>query len=167
VETFSSAVGSLKRLTVAVLVNERTGADARALTADELARVEALVANAVGLDRERGDAISVVNIPFETVAPLVPPETTGPGIVQRVQPWFRPMLAVATLLMATLVAFRALKLLRPIAVPVSAGALSAGMQSDALPSSEQRARFANVPPAAVIDDPEIAARMMKAWIREA
>src|SRR5919202_142809 len=80
-ETFSGAVGGVRRLTVAVVVNER-----RAMTADsaasgalmnrgpavDLARVEALVRNAVGLDSARGDLISVVSVPFTAGTPVAP-----------------------------------------------------------------------------------------------
>ncbi|HEX5757471.1 MAG TPA: flagellar basal-body MS-ring/collar protein FliF [Arenimonas sp.] len=74
--------GKVRRVTVAVLVDNlpvapgSTPAPAegeepagpaptsRALTEDELARVEALVKEAVGFDAERGDSVSVMNAPF-------------------------------------------------------------------------------------------------------
>jgi flagellar M-ring protein FliF len=53
------APGTIRRLTVAVLVDA-------AVPAATFAEVEALVANAVGLDVERGDAIQVSQVAFDT-----------------------------------------------------------------------------------------------------
>ncbi|SKA21652.1 flagellar basal-body MS-ring/collar protein FliF [Novilysobacter spongiicola] len=65
------APGRITRVTAAVLVDNVPGApDAegkvewRALTADELARIESLVQRAIGFDDERGDMVTVVNAPF-------------------------------------------------------------------------------------------------------
>ncbi|HRJ43936.1 MAG TPA: flagellar basal-body MS-ring/collar protein FliF, partial [Caldilineaceae bacterium] len=49
--------GSIKRMTVAVLVNE-------ALPAEQVETVRALVAAAVGINQERGDLIQVERVPF-------------------------------------------------------------------------------------------------------
>ena len=61
--------GSVKRLSVAVLLNERVptgdGAGRAAWTPEQIDRVQALVTTAVGLDPARGDEISVVSIPFD------------------------------------------------------------------------------------------------------
>jgi flagellar M-ring protein FliF len=59
--------GTIRRLTVAVLIGDRsvTGADGKVkrtpLSADELARITQLVKDAVGFDASRGDSVSVVN----------------------------------------------------------------------------------------------------------
>ena len=77
-----TAPGTLKQLSVAVLVDYRTQADEAgatervALTAEELQRVEELVKEAVGFSEERADSIKVNNIPFKTVeevGELMPP----------------------------------------------------------------------------------------------
>jgi flagellar M-ring protein FliF len=61
IEQRTGAPGSVKRLTVSVLVNAEAGAlDTTALTT--------AVANAVGLDAARGDAIQVTPMPFDTSA---------------------------------------------------------------------------------------------------
>src|SRR5206468_804771 len=73
-ETFSGAVGGLRRLTVAVLVNDKTlpsptpaGGRAPATpaaprtekrTPEELARIDTLVRSAVGFEAGRGDMVS-------------------------------------------------------------------------------------------------------------
>lgn len=67
------APGRIRRITAAVLVDNVAAAPAkgkdakpasRALTADELKRIETLVQQAIGFDAQRGDAVSVVNAPF-------------------------------------------------------------------------------------------------------
>ena len=62
--------GTVKRLSVAVLVDGATtaGADGKKAyqprSADELKQLTALVRSAVGYDDKRGDAVEVVNMPF-------------------------------------------------------------------------------------------------------
>ncbi|HEU5443368.1 MAG TPA: flagellar M-ring protein FliF C-terminal domain-containing protein, partial [Steroidobacteraceae bacterium] len=63
----SQPAGTIRRLTVAVLIGDRTimGKDGKPtkvpLSADDLARVTQLVKDAVGFDAARGDSVSVVN----------------------------------------------------------------------------------------------------------
>lgn len=81
-----NAPGSIRRVTAAVLVDHvavpgKDGAApaARALTAEELKRIETLVQQAVGFDAQRGDAVSVVNAPFARhAAPGAGEENAGP-----------------------------------------------------------------------------------------
>lgn len=74
-------VGSIKRLSVAVVVNNKGTKDKkgkvnyRALTKDELAQVYNLAKEAMGFNQARGDTLNVVNAPFnlevgEEAAPL-------------------------------------------------------------------------------------------------
>jgi flagellar M-ring protein FliF len=64
------AVGTIKRINAAVLVNHRTTTDAKgkstttALTPEELEKLTALVQESVGYNKQRGDSVKVVNIPF-------------------------------------------------------------------------------------------------------
>ncbi|MBW4050932.1 MAG: flagellar M-ring protein FliF [Proteobacteria bacterium] len=68
----NSPAGTIRRLTVAVLIGDRsvTGPDGKTkkkpLSAQELARVTQLVKDAVGFDAARGDNVSVVNASFDT-----------------------------------------------------------------------------------------------------
>jgi flagellar M-ring protein FliF len=83
-----SQVGTLKRLSVAVVVDDRVktneeGALQRMpLTEEELARFKNLVRDAVGVDEARGDNLSLVNISFQSEAE----EDVGLPIWQ--QAWF-------------------------------------------------------------------------------
>lgn len=73
--------GTIRRLTVAVLIGDRTvtGPDGKTkkepLSAQELARVTQLVKDAVGFDAARGDNVSVVNASFDTSS--APAAATG------------------------------------------------------------------------------------------
>ena len=66
--------GTVRRLTVAVLIGDRTvnGADGKAkkvpLSAEELTRVTQLVKDAVGFDASRGDSVSVMNESLDTAS---------------------------------------------------------------------------------------------------
>ena len=70
--------GQVKRMSVAVLINDRVkeGADGErvyeARTADELSNIEKLVKSAVAFNAERGDTIEIVNMRFAD-----PPEMLG------------------------------------------------------------------------------------------
>ena len=64
------APGSVRRLSIAVLVDHLPKANDKgvlvpaALSAEELAKVESLVKEAVGFDEKRGDTVTVQNAPF-------------------------------------------------------------------------------------------------------
>ena len=65
--------GAIRRLTVAVLINEETEIDAngatvmKSRTPEELADLQELVTAAVGFDAERGDQITLRAMPFEPI----------------------------------------------------------------------------------------------------
>ena len=65
--------GTIKRLSVAVLVNQRQTLDgdnqpvSTPLTQQQMADINALVRDAVGYSQERGDSLNVVNAPFTRV----------------------------------------------------------------------------------------------------
>jgi flagellar M-ring protein FliF len=74
-----NASGNIKRLTAAVVVNHRRGVDEEgkptltALDPREVEQIQSLVREAIGFNKERGDALNVVNAPF-TVEDLPVPE---------------------------------------------------------------------------------------------
>ncbi len=92
-----NAVGNVKRLNAAVVVNHRTSTDAKGktstvpLTEKEIEQLTALVQQGIGFNAERGDAVRVINAPFRTEAP--PPEESTP-LWQ--QPWLLDLLKTAT-----------------------------------------------------------------------
>lgn len=185
VETFSNAIGSLRRLSVAVLVNEKnTGtADKPVLaprTPEELARIETLVRTAVGFDSTRGDVVSVVSVPFTISAPAAPVPEPKTNVVTKIREYEKPVLNVLALALAFIVAMLALKSLR---APLTAAAeqtggqptlaaAAAGAPGGELPrmapdraipaSTAMRERVV----ASVEDQPDVAARLLKSWMKE-
>lgn len=70
VRVVRNATGNIKRLTAAVVVNHRrtVGEDGKAtlvaLDAKEVEQIQSLVREAMGFNKDRGDALNVVNAPF-------------------------------------------------------------------------------------------------------
>lgn len=171
VETFSGAIGNLKKLTVAVLVADKvtmpavaapdaadsTGTDSAsaptavpepiitARTPEELARIEALVRNALGVDSTRGDMISVVSAPFDMPVPVVARSDSADvpkDIIGKIQANPKPVVALAALVVLLIVALTAVFVLRPrksleIAAPAAPEALPGTPQYAELPASTQ------------------------------
>ena len=69
-----NATGSVKRLNAAVVVNHRqsTAANGKAsstpLSNDEVEKLTALVQEAIGFSKERGDSVKLINAPFKANA---------------------------------------------------------------------------------------------------
>lgn len=169
VETVSGAIGGIRRLTVAVLVNERPvpvtasgeGDDASvpqtAPRSDaELAQIAALVRAAVGADSTRGDQVSVVSVPF---APPMAIDEPAPTAWERLEQVQRPVTTILALLLAAAVGLVAVRSLRPRAEPAPAlaagGSLTTGDAADADDVDEQPAEDAAgelaVPATAALD----------------
>ena len=153
------------------------------LSPDQLTRVEALVRNAVGLDVTRGDYITVVSFPFDVVS--VPVTTVdGPGILQQLPQYQRPFITILALLLAFVLALKTLRAVRPqvieVAAPKEQPALGAGDDDDelegapveaALTAAAQQPALANSPHAKALarsaQTPDMAARVIRAWMKEA
>jgi flagellar M-ring protein FliF len=146
VESFSGAIGNVKKLTVAVLVADKvtmpppdttaTAPAAPVITArtpEELARIEALVRNALGVDSTRGDMISVVSAPFDMPIPdvsTVDSAAAPQDLIAKIQANPKPVVALAALLVLLVLGLAAVFLLRPKKIK----ALAAPEQPDELPS---------------------------------
>lgn len=99
--------GQLARISVAVALRQAKGASP--LSADEIAKIDALVKGAVGFSAERGDQVAISARPFA--------ETVSPDIAPWNEPWFWPLLrqagavlaAITVLLMLGLPLRRAMK----------------------------------------------------------
>lgn len=156
-------VGRVKRITVAVVLDNvpnvlLPGAEApegerspfRALSADELGRIEALVKQAVGFNEQRGDVVTVVNAPFIAPEPL---EDVSAPIWENPLVWQVARIAVGALLVLLLIFL----VIRPamkqlLAVPVrDAGETGPAYAADGtpmLPGSVGAAGQAALPPGA-------------------
>lgn len=82
IQTIDKPSGSIKRLTVAVVVDGYYNKDSGSTTFaprgdDELKRLQDLVAHAVGYDAQRRDSITISSLPFKTTE-LAPVEDTTP-----------------------------------------------------------------------------------------
>ena len=140
-----SAPGSVKRLSVAVVVDYKTVTDEAGKQqrlprdAEEMERITALVKEAVGFSEARNDSVNVTNISFVEAAELEP----LPEIPLWQQPWVAGLVKQAV--GGILVIFLVLGVLRPVlrslaAIPATAG--PAGAAGNALPagaSAEQMA----------------------------
>ncbi|HNU10545.1 MAG TPA: flagellar basal-body MS-ring/collar protein FliF [Rubrivivax sp.] len=88
-----NASGTVKRLHAAVVVNHRTGTDAKGkptstpLSEEELNQLTALVQQGIGFTPARGDSVRVVNAPFRIEA--APPAEAVPVYMQ---PWLHDLL---------------------------------------------------------------------------
>ncbi|MGD8976415.1 MAG: flagellar basal-body MS-ring/collar protein FliF [Gammaproteobacteria bacterium] len=89
-----AAVGGVKRLSVAVLVDHRSSLNEdgevsrQALNEQELDELRTLVKEAVGFDEERGDSVSVINASFQAM-PEAEPLAEGSFMEQG---WIRDLL---------------------------------------------------------------------------
>ncbi len=118
-----NAVGTVKRLSAAVVVNHRAGTDAKGkpsstpLTEQELEQLTALVQQGIGYNAERGDVVKVVNAPFRVETP--PPAEETPLWKQ---PWVLDLVktAAAPLALALVALFIVTKLIRPAIVAATA-----------------------------------------------
>jgi len=174
VESFSGAIGNVKKLTVAVLVADKVtypaapaapAADTTApadstqaavpaalpdpiitaRTPEEIARIEALVRNALGVDSTRGDMISVVSAPFDMPRPAVASADTAiapQDLIGKIQANPKPVVAIAALVVLLVLGLAAVFMLRPkkvkqLAAPQSPDALPPGGGYAELPASTQ------------------------------
>jgi flagellar M-ring protein FliF len=110
------AVGQVRRLNAAVVVNHRTSTDARGrsstvpLSEKELQELTALVQQGIGFDERRGDVVKIVNAPFRVETPEPEPEMP---LWQ--QPWLVDLLktAAAPLALALVALMVLTKLVKP------------------------------------------------------
>lgn len=186
-------IGKMRRLTVAVAVDNRLPADAQPgdqgapLVPEELERLAILVRNAVGYDAARGDVVNVVNTPF---VPVVEEDAAIDGVPFYQQPW---VLGIARQLGALLVvAILVLAVLRPMmksltqsgretrqvaapavpemsaAAPLGAEAVSLGaMPGMMLPGSDDSyEQQLTAIKGMIAEDPGRVAQVVKRWVAE-
>lgn len=170
------STGTIGRLTIAVLVDQRALAKAAptATSLDSAMRsFDAAIRNAVGFDSTRGDRLTLTAMPFEidTLAAKLPTESTTPQrdplvMVERLS---RPAILLIGIALAFVLALRVMR--QPdMATAGAAGDLTLSGQAPAaaavgvpLPPGQQlRAGMR----AELGDRPAVAAQVMRAWIGE-
>jgi len=145
VRVTKGAVGVIKRINAAVVLNNQTATDAKgvtssvALTDAQLEKMTALVRETVGFNQDRGDSVNVVNAPF--AAEKIDVDTTPVWRQPEVQEMARSLAwPLGTLGMAALVllgvirpAIKALTQPVPVAEPLDTGELA---QLDAIENDQ-------------------------------
>lgn len=171
--------GRLKRITVAVLIDNQRSTDDEgkvtetALTPEQVENVTRLVKDAVGYDEKRGDSVNVVNASFK-----------GEQVAQEIQPepiplWERPLVRDIAKLLAGLIVLLALVfvVLRPLikgllAAPravyappalTDAGPAAANGAMAAMPAMDYEGQI-NQARTLVNQDPGRVAQVVKAWV---
>ena len=184
-ESYQSSPGTIKRLTVAVLVADPAPAPGSKATpaprsAAEIQQIETLVRSAVGADSTRGDIVSVVSVPF---APAVVPAPEKPkvDIVNVMQTAQRPLLGIVGLALIIVIALLSLKSLKAVPTAGTSPQVHALPRKDGTVSMQQPmlAHQPNMPvvmPTNTMRDrvnstieqqPDVAARVVRAWLKEA
>jgi flagellar M-ring protein FliF len=181
VEKSTSAAGRLTRLTVAVLVDEksmRAGEKQKMLT-----DIDAMVRNAVGIDSTRGDRLSVLAVPFEPVQAVGDPRASKqPGIdpVAVAERLSHPLVGVVAIVVMLLIALQIRGLLAPARKAAAGAGLAArggaaggvlaaiAEEPEALPPPEDSAvtKLKNRLKQDSGDRPEVTAQVLKAWLAE-
>lgn len=164
-------VGTLKRLSVAVIVNHRKGATAgkdgkpvtTPLSEEEMKQITALAKEAIGFSQQRGDTVNVVNAAFSVEPAEALPDTPlwqQPDTLAFAKESGKQLLALA------LVLYVLIGVLRPLARHLSTlppqpepearpqAAIGAGNQLLRLTAARQLAR----------DDPKAVADVVKTWV---
>ncbi len=171
--------GLIKRLTVAVLVDDHTVKKGRKtektpLTEEEMKRITTLVQQTIGYNEERGDKVNVINAPFTPaeVAEALP----EPGMLD--QPWVRNigkqvLTGVILLVLVFVVVRPAVKSLIDYTPPAPAlppAAVSAEEQArlehqeEAIPMPSDHDQKVDFAKSMVAQDPRKVANVVKEWI---
>jgi flagellar M-ring protein FliF len=168
-------MGGVKRLSVAVVVNNRTERDkqgkpvTRALTDAEKAAITDLVKEAMGFDKERGDSLNVVNSAFVSTPPEAIPDVPlwkDPDNIALAKEAGRYLLIIAAI---AFLYFKQLKPLlarmreppKPAVVPTEPILAEDG---ELLPASPAKASDLELARLAAKEDPRMVANVVKNWV---
>jgi flagellar M-ring protein FliF len=186
-ESYASAIGGIRRLTVAVLVGDRPAATPKGApqprSAQELQQIESLVSGAIGADSARGDVVTVVSTPMGAPVVAAAAPAPKPSTMTMLQEHSRPISGIGGALMAFVLAFLTIRSLRsqPSALAAAGGpsALQAGSAAPGAakpligftPEQMEPLLIASDPvrmraSATVESKPDVAAKVLRAWLRE-
>ena len=146
-------------------------------TQQELGRLEALVRSGLGVDNARGDAITVVSMPFDRAPVVAVDEEAGPDILGMVQAGLRPGIGILALIFAFVLSLKLFRFVK--AVPLGPGtesALSGGGTGEGVARGEsfpgmtdprtQGVMGGGSGQTVAISDPALTAKVVKAWMSE-
>jgi flagellar M-ring protein FliF len=164
--TTVAPVGSLKNLSVAVLIDgtyrEENGNRVFVpRTDEEIEKMTALVASAVGISEARGDRLEVTSAPFQTPEP-----ETGPGLFGGVADWV-PAIAGRLLGVGLLLGVLAL-VVRPLvrALGTTGAGARQGLAGFFLDRDRAVGELARENVALAQQNPERAAQLVRQWLVE-
>ncbi len=177
------AVGNVRRLSAAVVVNHKTNTDAKGKTSTvplsekEIEQLTALVQQGIGFSQERGDVVKIVNAPFRVEA-----APAGDDTPVWKQPWLLDLLktAMAPLALAVVALAVIFKLIKPAVTQLTApppapepGAqvsevvgeddASAAEGAPALPAPQHNARL-EAARAMAKQNPAAVANIVRGWV---
>lgn len=178
-------VGTIKRLSIAVLVDgtygDETGSGVGTYTersAEELARLQKIIEQAVGFRADRGDTIQVTSAPF---TPILPSEDSLPGFWSSWEFWLQLALVLAILALLFIVLKPMVEeLLMGETMPDTSGVPAAVAELEALLASEgvgahpgEQPRRARVPDRSIkvtqemiMDHPDEAREILRNWMAQ-
>lgn len=189
VERIKAAVGSIERLTVSVLINDKivptdSGVVFEPRSEQELAIIEALVRDAVGAMDERGDRVTVSNVRFEGDPSLYPYGDESRAIT--LDSWMKPALAVLAGIVVLAIVWRLIGFLRRDRSVLeetsdTPDALDASRESEVSDDLVDQVET-EIAPAVMLEikepmmvreteglvrgNPELAARLFRLWLKE-
>ena len=173
--------GKLKRLTVAVLVDDVHGTDkagkaqSSPLSAAQIEHITQLVKDAVGFDQARGDTVSVVNASFTAEAPAPEGELQAPALWER--PLFGELIRIVSGALVLIVLV--LAVLRPLirnlltmprgerhaalaGAPAGAALAAPSGQSTLADPAQQLTQARSL----VTQDPKRVAQVLRGWVEQ-
>ena len=183
IETFARIGSRVDRMTVAVVVSDKEDdtsgtTEFTTRTPLELTRLEALVRSGLGIDTDRGDAITVVSMPFDREPVALPAEEEGMDIMAMVQAGVRPTIGILALTLAFILALKLLGFMKTLPLgPSRQQALPDTPGGEGLHRSDSHSRFAEpegggpqrmggAQSRVEMTDPSLTARVVKAWMSE-
>ena len=140
-----NATGTVRRLHAAVVVNHKTGTDAKGkptstpMTDEEIQKLTALVQQGIGFSQDRGDSVRVVTAPFRIEAQ--PPAEAVPFYMQ---PWVQDLLRAgmtpaALALVALVIVFALIRpAVKAATAPPPAPPATVGTQLDAVVAGDEK-----------------------------
>jgi flagellar M-ring protein FliF len=191
IRVVKGATGVIKRINVAVVVNNQNSTDDKGkttsvpLTDAQLQKMTTLVRETVGFSQDRGDSVNVVNAPFaqEVVDTTEIPVWRQPEVldIARSLAWPLGTLGLATLVLLGVIRPAMKSLAQPASKVQSTYAEDTGGQLDALESEEPDRPMLGAPrpPTAEVtqgevrledarkltrDNPAAVANIVKAWM---
>ena len=160
--------GAIKRLTVAVALNEDMP---RASDPALINRIQQLVSNAVGIDGSRGDAISVLAVPFEPIQPSLQVDsspTSGP--LDLIREFQRPLILLFALILTFVLIMKGLNFARSALPEASPGMLSGRYPQASVPGTGHvplGVTGEGTENETIVSGPPIdASRVVRAWLGE-